>query len=402
MKPLHIIPRLLLLCTLLLAVGTQAAAQTTASYIYEKVTSEDGLVAGDTYLIVNEEGKTALGYLNNKNNRKYFSVTPSDGTILIDTTKVAYKNDTENNKAYELTLGGETDAWTFYDKANSGYLCATNYDNNYLRVQSELTDYGKATITFTEEGNATITFTSAGTHNIIRYNSNKNSWIFSCYEAGKQNPVQLYRKKTSTLSITDAGYSTIYLAEPFEMPKGVTGYTVTSTDNKTITLNATYPTSAAYPANAAVPAQTALLLKGEEGNYTYAVLSYTEAAPTANLLHGSTEDATTSVEGAAAYYKLSKGSDGKVGFYWGTAEGGAFTNGANKAYLAMPQGGDSPALSFDLDKLGATTTSVQAIPTAVSTAAPARINDLNGRSLSTLSGAQKGVYIVNGKKVMVK
>ncbi len=402
MKPLHIIPRLLLLCTLLLAAGTQAAAQTTASYIYEKVTSEDGLVAGDTYLIVNEEGNVALGYLNNKNNRKYFSITPSDGTVLIDTTKVAYKNDTENNKAYELTLGGETGAWTFYDKANSGYLCATSSTYNYLKIQSELANNGKATITFTD-GNATITFNGDYTHNIIRYNSNKGSWIFSCYEAGKQDPVQLYRKKTSTLSITDAGYSTIYLDEAFEIPEGVTGYTVTSTDNKTITLNATYPTSAAYPANAAVPAQTALLLKGSAGDYTYAVLSYTEAAPTDNLLHGTTEETTTSVEGAAAYYKLSKGADGKVGFYWGADDGAAFTNGANKAYLAMPQGGDSPALSFDLDKLGATTTSVQAIPTAVTaTAAPARISDLNGRSLSTLRGAQKGVYIVNGKKVLIK
>ncbi len=396
MKPLHIIPRLLLLCTLLLAAGTQAAAQTTASYIYEKVTSEDGLVAGDTYLIVNEEKNIALSYQDD-DNRKSFTIAPADGKLTIFTNEIAATND-DQSKVFELTLGGETGAWTFYDKANSGYLYAASSSKNYLKVKSELTDNSKATITFSE-GDATITFQGDNTRNVIRvYNK-----LFSCYEAGKQKAVQLYRKKTSTLSITDAGYSTIYLAEPFEMPEGVTGYTVTSTDNKTITLNATYPTSAAYPANAAVPAQTALLLKGEEGDYTYAVLSYTEAAPTDNLLHGTTEDATTSVEGAAAYYKLSKGSDGKVGFYWGAAKGGAFTNGANKAYLAMPQGGDSPALSFDLDKLGATTTSVQAIPTAISTAAaPARISDLNGRSLSTLRGAQKGVYIVNGKKVLVK
>lgn len=70
------------------------------------------------------------------------------------------------------------------------------------------------------------------------------------------------------------------------------------------------------------------------------------AAPTNNSLKGTDEQETTPTEeGSNLYYKLSRNSsdaDGTVGFYWGAANGGVFTNGAHKAYLVVPQTPQAP------------------------------------------------------------
>ncbi len=391
----------MLLCAFCLAAAIHATAQTTASYVYEKVTSEDGLVAGETYLIAHEGDNTVLGYNNKNNNRKYCSATATNGIITIATNKIATST-TDENHAYELTLGGESGAWTFYDKVNGGYLYAASTKSNYLKTKAELDDNGKATITFTDEGNATIKFTGSNTHNIIKYNDSSNSSLYSCYlETSKQEPVQLYRKKKATFSISWVGYATLYLEEAFEMPEGVTGYTVTTTDYKSININDL------YKAGSFVPAKTALLIEDiahdkTDREFAYNVLSYEAEAPTNNLLHGSTTEETTNVENTAAYYKLAYNEESnEVGFYWGAANGAAFTNGANKAYLALPsQSGSSPAKGFAFTPHDGST-AVNALPT-VSRKSADTIYDLNGRSLSTLNGAKKGVYIVNGKKTLVK
>ncbi len=392
----------MLLCAFCLAAAIHATAQTTASYVYEKVTSEDGLVAGETYLIAHEGDNTVLGYNNKNNNRKYCSATATNGIITIATNKIATSTKDENH-AYELTLGGESGAWTFYDKVNGGYLYAASSSSNYLKTKADLDDNGKATITFTDEGNATIKFTGDNTRNVIKYNDSKNSYLYSCYleSNNNQEPVQLYRKKKATFSISAVGYATLYLEEAFEMPEGVTGYTVTTTDYKSININDR------YKAGSFVPAKTALLIEDiahdqTAKTYTCNVLSYDAEAPTNNLLHGSTTEETTNVENTAAYYKLAYDSEkNEVGFYWGAENGAAFTNGANKAYLALPsQSGSSPAKGFAFTPHDGST-AVNALPT-VSRKSADSIYDLNGRSLSTLNGAKKGVYIVNGKKTLVK
>ncbi len=389
----------MLLCAFCLAAAIHATAQT-ASYVYEKVTSEEGLVAGETYLIAHESSSDVMGY-DKGNNRSCCTATATNGIITIATNKIATSTKDENH-AYELTLGGESGAWTFYDKVNGGYLYAASTKSNYLKTKANLDDNGKATITFTDEGNATIKFTGDNTHNVIKYNDSKNSYLYSCYlETSKQEPVQLYRKKKATFSISAVGYATLYLEEAFEMPEGVTGYTVTTTDYKSININDL------YKAGSFVPAKTALLIEDNahdktDREFAYNMLSYDAAAPTENLLHGSTTEETTNVENTAAYYKLAYNEESnEVGFYWGAANGEAFTNGANKAYLALPsQSGSSPAKGFAFTPHDGST-AVNTLPT-VSRKSADTIYDLNGRSLSTLNGAKKGVYIVNGKKTLVK
>lgn len=200
---------------------------------------------------------------------------------------------------------------------------------------------------------------------------------------------------TGSFTITPARYGTYYTEDAFVMPEGVTGYTITEKNRESLTLNA------AYPANEVVPAKTALLLKATETPATNQVFTYTivnsdKVAPAENLLHGSVEATETHVEGATAYYKLAQGEDG-LGFYWANANGTAFTNGANKAYLAV-KGNFSQMRGFSFESM---TTGINNVVANTNNSKNAVIYDLNGRRVNSLNAA-KGVYIVNGKKIIVK
>ena len=200
---------------------------------------------------------------------------------------------------------------------------------------------------------------------------------------------------TGSFTITSARYGTYYTEDAFVMPEGVTGYTITDKNGESLTLNAD------YPANEVVPAKTALLLKATEKpatkqEFTYTIVNSTAAAPADNLLHGSVEATETHVEGATAYYKLAEGDEG-LGFYWANANGTAFTNGANKAYLAI-KGNMSQMRGFSFESM---TTGINNVVANTNNSKNAVIYDLNGRRVNSLNAA-KGVYIVNGKKVIVK
>lgn len=204
--------------------------------------------------------------------------------------------------------------------------------------------------------------------------------------------------KDDAVNITDAQYGTAYYADAFFMPMGATGYVAESNGNGGITLKET------YAEGDLVPAKTALVLNAPKGNYDICLAESDAIAPTNNLLHGSTTEKLTEVEGGTyKYYKLSYNNEGNnLGFYWGSENGAAFTNGAHKAYLAL----DSETLlsqsrGFSLADLahGVTT----GINTTVKSATQSNfIYDLNGRRINSLNGAAKGVYIMNGQKVLVK
>lgn len=207
---------------------------------------------------------------------------------------------------------------------------------------------------------------------------------------------KLNKLGTDKFTITPAQYGTYYTEDAFIMPEGVTGYTITEKNGESLTLNPAYPT------NEVVPAKTALLLKATEKpatnqEFTYTIVNSTAAAPANNLLHGSVEATETHVEGATAYYKLAQDKEDGIGFYWANANGTAFTNGANKAYLAV-KGNFSQMRGFSFESM---TTGINNVVANTNNSKNAVIYDLNGRRVNSLNAA-KGVYIVNGKKVIVK
>lgn len=204
--------------------------------------------------------------------------------------------------------------------------------------------------------------------------------------------------KDDAVNITDAQYGTAYYADAFFMPTGATGYVAESNGNGGITLKET------YAEGELVPAKTALVLNAPKGNYDICLAESDAIAPTNNLLHGTTTEKLTEVAGGTyKYYKLSYNNEGNnLGFYWGSENGAAFTNGAHKAYLALnSETLLSQSRGFSLADLahGVTT----GINTTVKSATQSNfIYDLNGRRINSLNGAAKGVYIMNGQKVLVK
>lgn len=292
--------------------------------------------------------------------------------------------------------------------ANEGLMFTfkTNQDNNKFSVSTENVSILKSDIidNGTNSSNKKVFIWKY----VMALNEGATSLTITLNNASSEN-FRVDDLELSTYSgvgsfkITEAGYGTYYSSKAYTMPKGVKGYTITGNEGTSLVMNE------AYAAGAVVPAKTALVVEGAANKYYTLVADVAEStdltpADADNKLHGSDEAETTYVDGTdVKYYKLSYNNEGNnLGFYWGSENGAAFTNGAHKAYLAL----DSETLlsqsrGFSLADLahGVTT----GINTTVKSATQSNfIYDLNGRRINSLNGAAKGVYIMNGQKVLVK
>lgn len=188
--------------------------------------------------------------------------------------------------------------------------------------------------------------------------------------------------------ITDAKYATYYHDFGYMMPEGVKGGVVT--DAK---VEGTLVVDYKYGSGSVVPAKSALLLNGAKNDYEVA-LKLEETTEDVNLLKGtSVKSQTTSDEAGAKFYKLANDKDKGIGFYWGADNGAAFTNSANKAYLAVA-GEASAAKGF---ALGGVDTGIKEVTEVGKMAG--KIYNLQGMQQK---GLLKGICIVNGKKFVVK
>ena len=188
--------------------------------------------------------------------------------------------------------------------------------------------------------------------------------------------------------ITDAQYATYYHDFGYMMPEGVKGGVVT--DAK---VEGTLVVNYKYGSGSVVPAKSALLLNGAKNDYEVA-LKLEETTEDVNLLKGTSDESlTTSDEAGAKFYKFANDKDKGIGFYWGADNGAAFTNSANKAYLAVA-GEASAAKGF---ALGGVDTGIKEVTEVGKMAG--KIYNLQGMQQK---GLQKGICIVNGKKFVVK
>ena len=198
-------------------------------------------------------------------------------------------------------------------------------------------------------------------------------------------------------NVTDAGYATLYLGYKAEIPSTVKAYIVESTNSTHAVLK---------EVEGIVAANTGLILEGE-GEHLFNITSESTTADVkGNLLKGTVT--SKPVEGEAyvlaninvaeegqpakmeiGMYKaeLNKNADGNDG----TTH---FLNNANKAYLPIASGTAlSTSLRFDFDG----TTGVEKVEIRNE---KEEIYDLTGRRVNEITKA--GVYVVNGRKVMVK
>lgn len=132
------------------------------------------------------------------------------------------------------------------------------------------------------------------------------------------------------LSIGSTGYSTFYDRWARTLPDALTAYTVQNAANSSITtLQSSLPV---------IPADCGVLLHGNEGTYYLWPRLDNKTNVSGNMLYGTAIRQTIATpQGNYYYYKLADDSTHGLGWYWGETNGGVFSNGANKAYLAIPQ-----------------------------------------------------------------
>ena len=164
------------------------------------------------------------------------------------------------------------------------------------------------------------------------------------------------------------------------------------------------------PVEDAIPAETGVVIKAEQGEYTFAEAEGISPIE-GSLFMGTTEDTDITAAKGYRYYVLAQ-VDGEVGMYRAKIkDNGTFLNNANKAYLALDmgklgifddevntdeEGGQlSNRLRFDF---GGTTGIEQ---TTVNRQQTTVIYDLQGRKVTDTEGL-KGIYIVDGKKTIIK
>ncbi len=211
-------------------------------------------------------------------------------------------------------------------------------------------------------------------------------------------------------SITTAGYSTYYNTYGYTMPEGVEGYIIDWTYEGKANLVKIFNPGDEVCANIALLWKSTTDLD-EDTWYTVEALASgggTATWPTyvdadnatqyyTNLLNGTqTEQTITAYEGSYYYYKLANDDSNGLGWYWGANDGGVFTNGAHKAYLALGQ--SSAGARHFISMLGGETTGLKEL---------SEQKEVANKEYFNLSGQRvvnpgKGLYIVNGKKVVVK
>ena len=189
------------------------------------------------------------------------------------------------------------------------------------------------------------------------------------------------------LEISVNEFASLYL--PFAVSvEGATAYAVEETNS----------THAILTEKTDIPANEGAILAAEgEATVTLNILSEATSDWTNNKLQGSTTD--TYVEGVA--YVLANGANG-IGLYktelnkdaTGAAGESHFKNNANKAYLVVENAANVASYSF---RFGEGTTGVEKVEIRNE---KSEIYDLTGRKVEEITAP--GIYVVNGKKLLVK
>ena len=238
-----------------------------------------------------------------------------------------------------------------------------------------------------EKGIATIAAPSY-LHAAVNDGTTKTYYVDHCdSDNGDKEHNFIIEEVTSLpVTITDAGYATWYAPVAVQLPEGLTAYTITIQGNYAVTGTGFEQ----------VPANTAVILEGAEGPYELEIIG---SAPEVESIMKGTVAATYIEDDAYVLGYINVDGEKVVGF--GTAvknqEGNtSWKNNSHKAYLPKSAvSGASLSAGFRLILPG--TTAVEDVEIENERE---EIYDLTGRKLEGISGT--GIYIVNGKKILVK
>lgn len=358
-----------------------------------KMKADDSLSDGDNIVIVAHVDKADESGI-------------KDYALYQETIKSSYVNkypfveDSEIIAADEknwLTVNMKADGFSLGDKKN-GYIYSV--DNNLHCGETE------QIWTISTTGKDQFKLQSDGRYLSYRYDLSNKYWRMggAKYDTSGQTTLDIYKFVAGTytyatifpqyqnVTISNVGFATAYMGFDATV-SGADAYYVT-VGNGVANLT---------KVEGVIPANTGVVLEAQNGGA--ATATFTESVATAddkaaaegNMLVGSIVGKTFDAEGYT-YYILSKGTGEKadaVGFYWdkNSYNGTQARCGANKAILAVPTTGGAATSSISIRFDGATM-----IESIVETKSDVYY-DLQGRKVENPSN---GLYIVNGKKMLVK
>lgn len=155
-----------------------------------------------------------------------------------------------------------------------------------------------------------------------------------------------------------------------------------------------------YAAGAEIPAGNAVLVKaGKAMQIPLIVSKHTSNVIAENMLKGQATTGEFTADPDYKYYKLAYNNFNTkegLGFYFGAENGGAFTVPAGMAYLAVPR-----SMAVKCFLLDGSATGIEGIEAGQTAEAVKTVYTLDGRKVEAQK-LPKGIYIVNGKKVIVK
>lgn len=348
---------------------------------YQLVTSASQLQEGDRLLIVAEkESKNyALGTKQNDADRASKEVTVSENTI---------SSVPEDAQIVVLEEDG-SGKWLFRT-ADNYYLYASSSSADELKSADRTTvgDNGKATIAIDGETNvATITFAGANTHNVLKFNAMMISTFvisskYACYtsEDTENTMPKLYRfvpAATYNVTMGSTGWRTLVSsADVASLPTGLKAYVVSRIDDEKI------EGQAVLKSVSSVKAGKPYILNGEAGETYTMTVGDSDENETNELL---ISDANTT----NGVYVL--GTVGGVTAFY-TWSGNRL--GSGRVYLPI----SAPArlsIVFEDETTGIS----DAVRVNEEKTNNPVVYDLQGRSVKN---PQRGLYIINGRKVVIK
>ena len=359
-------------------------------YIYTNWSGKTGGSKETYYVAERMKGQTSYGASTSSGGQRVlYAVAGDTDDATGNSSDLAYIVFTGVTPADPVftPAGGDVDAGTVITIETSNKEDKIYYTTDGTEPTSESTLYTEAGITVDE----------TTTINAIAYDKNDANPSAVVSETYTFVAPQ---EETISVEITDAGYATVYYAQKaLVVPAGVEAFIVTEDD--IINEFENWGFVANYAATQTIPAGEAVILKGEPGTYEFTVdPTNSDWANWDNMLRGYDPDydlsAITTGPGNDSYkfYFLSTRED-EVGLYYGAADGAAFECAPNKAYLAVPVSLANNTKSFIFDH----TTGIDAVQNAFT--GDAAIYNLQGVRMNTQK-LNRGIYIMNGKKVVIK
>ena len=369
------------------------------TFIPDEYTTDDSKVGYHTYASV-KPSLDAIEYMTPANLEVLKSavynevVTPAQGAYY-RLQNVASNNYMSGNKTnIKLLADGAEAVSTVFYLAEGNMLLSYN-SGQYLNC------YGKNYVTIGQTPNNTkFGFAYGGPQeNVLTYHSN-GAWTYGAGSDGagldkgdsapnKDGYNWTFTKVSSLpVTITAAGYATLFAPVALTVPSQVKAYTVTI-NGEWATLNEIE--------GGVIPANTGVVIAGAngeaaaEGTYNFAITT------TEKTLESDLEGTVAATYIAKDAYVLSIGTNG-VGFYGAILNqqsNTAFLNNSHKAYLPKTAGMNAASFSF---RFGEGTTGIDEVKTE--NGEVKAIYDLTGRRVEAITAP--GIYIVGGKKVLVK